>query len=42
MVTQFNPFQRSDSQNLRNLKIHMAAAAVFKNRKIAISPQMFD
>jgi len=37
MVTQFEPFDLSDRQNFQMLKSKTAAAAILKNRNIAIS-----
>ena len=41
-MMQFDPVDRPTVKNLKFSKSKMAAAAILKNRKIAISPERFD
>jgi len=41
-MTHFDLLDRSDHYKFKNLKSKMAAAAILKNPKIAISRQRFD
>jgi len=42
MATQFNPLSRQTVKNFKFQKSKMAAAAMLKNRKIAISRRLLD